>query len=572
MSLPGEARIRPWPWSAEEDEVRDPDAGPLPWNGSPILLLPEDTPCRPARDETCPTAGIPFLREGRRLIPRALPHARPHGGSSRHAVGEIPLFGASGRRMAVLRFSGAEPPPPQGGTSPLDAAVTAWHALFDDLRAALPGRGADSRLPWPLVCEGLATLPDGDDGPRMALIVHFAETLRRRLEEVTRAARKILLRERAFLPADRVAEMDAACLRWYVRRPGETPAQKAAGHGGRLLAVTRRESFDTLENRVLRDVLRRCVAAARDYERGQVAGRWETSQRAILVRRFRNLCADLLADARLAGVSPLASRVRPNHVLQDDIRYREVWMAHRRLLRQEDERDRVWAWQGRTWADAALILAGAALRRAFAPLAESSAAILREQERGARLGAGCEPGPFLIRRHGGRMRILEIVRAGDAGEHPLARRLGRLCASFLLVSRETGTDGAIRVLAVWAAHTASAVGGPDREAIRASALRGLHAHNAALRQEGLPRVSGLILADTLADDAHANNTFVDATAWAEGLSVAILPADPRRWAESAGGRDAAPPDEPDGPDGPEGGHAVALLSGLFGRMAREDVL
>lgn len=58
----------------------------------------------------------------------------------------------------------------------------------------------------------------------------------------------------------------------------------------------------------------------------------------------------------LEEVGSAGHGIRPNYVLQNDSRYREIWKYYLRLLRQEDEQDRLWDWQARTWADVARLL------------------------------------------------------------------------------------------------------------------------------------------------------------------------------------------------------------------------
>ena len=56
---------------------------------------------------------------------------------------------------------------------------------------------------------------------------------------------------------DRVQEMDRASMRWLSKQPGTTLAQRA-GSDQRVLAIVRKENFDTLENRVLHAYLTAC--------------------------------------------------------------------------------------------------------------------------------------------------------------------------------------------------------------------------------------------------------------------------------------------------------------------------
>src|SRR5262249_48223772 len=114
-----------------------------------------------------------------------------------------------------------------------------------------------------------------------------------------------------------------------------------------------------------------------------------------------------IADPALERVSLPAPGTQPNYVLQNDLRYREVWHWYSKLLRREEEEDRIWDWQPRTWADVMRLLVGAALEWSrggrsprdgvvFEQLAASPLRLRAEQSLGSRIVPGSEPGPFLL--------------------------------------------------------------------------------------------------------------------------------------------------------------------------------
>ena len=130
-----------------------------------------------------------------------------------------------------------------------------------------------------------------DDPARMALIVRLARDgpLRAVIEALCVQPRRILQRYRASERLNRVDEIDSACLRWLAKQPGLTAAEKA-GPRQRIMAVKRREHFDTLENRVLSWVVRRC---------GQLGARYLRNNRPHRVGSAR--CRDVARfDARLS--------------------------------------------------------------------------------------------------------------------------------------------------------------------------------------------------------------------------------------------------------------------------------
>jgi hypothetical protein len=145
--------------------------------------------------------------------------------------------------------------------------------------------------------------------PPMALVVKFARRLPSVLEAICRKPRRVLRRERIATPVGRIQEVDTACLRWISQQPGRTLVEKA-GHKQQLQSVRRFEDANTLENRIVRDVLVRCIAAGRRYLRDYQ--RFSSHERLLLVRRFVAQCRRLLRDSPIGGVPPLTVVPQPN--------------------------------------------------------------------------------------------------------------------------------------------------------------------------------------------------------------------------------------------------------------------
>ncbi|MBV5332851.1 hypothetical protein JZU54_04670, partial [bacterium] len=81
--------------------------------------------------------------------------------------------------------------------------------------------------------------------PEESLVTLVTRECLSEVEQVVRDLRKVLVREQQRVPLGRVQQVDAHCLRWLSRQPGRDAAEKAGGRQ-RILAVVRRESFDTL--------------------------------------------------------------------------------------------------------------------------------------------------------------------------------------------------------------------------------------------------------------------------------------------------------------------------------------
>ena len=218
------------------------------------------------------------------------------------------------------------------------------HSEFRDF-----ARQAIVRLDWATVWERWKKVSTGDE-PRMARVVEIAFSHLRGICDVSERPRRMLLRQRETLTVGRVQELDSTCLRDLIRRPGHTVLEKA-GARQEILAITRRETVDTAENRVIRDFIRLCQHRARAYERenSQAAQRGHTRLTGVV--RLRQTCERLDTASPIATVGRLVGVARPNYVLQKDRRYHPLWVQYDKLRREEAEIDNVWVWGRRLWAE-----------------------------------------------------------------------------------------------------------------------------------------------------------------------------------------------------------------------------
>lgn len=200
---------------------------------------------------------------------------------------------------------------------------------------------------WPRLKEAWLRAENEDD-PRMAEIVKQAREILPRLRELEPRIRRVLRRTRERIPLDRVQEMDRASMRWLVRQPGRTIAERA-GASQRILATVRRENFDTAENRVLHaytilasDVARQWM---REHPKAKNSRRYE--QVGVFSKFCRGLAKVLVGlDIRVAEAS-----ISPNYVLMQDGNYKAIYEAWVKLLQQQKAEDDLWAWQAETWTD-----------------------------------------------------------------------------------------------------------------------------------------------------------------------------------------------------------------------------
>jgi hypothetical protein len=171
--------------------------------------------------------------------------------------------------------------------------------------------------------------------------------------DVVGQPKRILQRRRAMEPIHRLKELDSTCVRWLTRQPGNSLAEKS-GHRRTVLAVQRYESVDTLENRVVRDLLQRCVSLATGYLR-QHGKKFPAHEWVRMTENFLKLCRRLLALPSLQEVANLPSLPKPNYVLLHESRYKEVWRSYTEVIRQQRRRQQLWRWKHEVYAEMLVI-------------------------------------------------------------------------------------------------------------------------------------------------------------------------------------------------------------------------
>lgn len=206
---------------------------------------------------------------------------------------------------------------------------------------------AVARLNWATIWKRWKKVSTGEE-PRMARVVEIAFAHLTAIRNVCERPRRMLVRQREPVPVGRVQELDSICLRDLIRRPGRTVLEKA-GARQEILAITRRETVDTAENRVMREFIRLCQHRARAYEREN--GRAREHPRVRTVVDLRSNCERLEVWSPLSTVGRLVGVPRPNYVLQKDRRYHPLWVQYDKLRREEEAVDNIWSWGRRLWAE-----------------------------------------------------------------------------------------------------------------------------------------------------------------------------------------------------------------------------
>jgi hypothetical protein len=179
--------------------------------------------------------------------------------------------------------------------------------------------------------------------PPETLITRISRECRTDAEEILCDLRKVLIREREKMSLGMVQQVDAHCLRWLYRQPGHDAIEKA-GAKQRILAIVRRENYNTLENRVFKDFLTRCSQETAQYLRKNQS-RFSGHPTTKCLRRLYNLCEKGLREPLLGKVGIIRTLPVPNYALTQERRYTKIWKAYVELIRQANIAERLWARQ-----------------------------------------------------------------------------------------------------------------------------------------------------------------------------------------------------------------------------------
>ncbi len=273
--------------------------------------------------------------------------------------------------------------------------------IMEDLRWAAETSARQDRdtapLSWTVAYE---TLVRQQHDLRMDLICKIARQFDRLLFHLADNPRKILRKQRRKQYVSQVQQLDSACLTWLTQQPGKSALEKAGGRQ-RILAVARTEDYDTLENRVLKDMLMRCAHAARMF-------RYQNKEHAAtpgyrLVLGFERRCRAALSGPTFAAIQMLPDLPHPNYVLQYHNVYRQMWRWYVKLVKRETTTLETWQWQNRLWADTVRLAIAGAISGLRGPRRHSLFVrnqhmwIREDQKLGNWLAPFDAPGPVVLR-------------------------------------------------------------------------------------------------------------------------------------------------------------------------------
>lgn len=190
---------------------------------------------------------------------------------------------------------------------------------------------------------------DSHAEPPQQLVSMIANQYLILIENLIYSMRKVLRRKRDMVSISDVQQVDAHCLRWLARQPGNF-AQEKAGERQKLMAVVREETKNTLENRVLKDFIFRVEILSRRYLQ-QYENLYPSSDRIRTVKRLRSCLINALKLPEIQNIPEIKSLVQPNYVLLHDARYSKLWELYRLVLAHARMSEIVWPKRHKLFAE-----------------------------------------------------------------------------------------------------------------------------------------------------------------------------------------------------------------------------
>jgi len=420
-------------------------------------------------------------------------------------------------------------------------AILDWWDAFDDIQTL--SRQSSNSIDWNDLIEWLGQRKAIRTDPRRALIVEIAEHVAPTLNERVQHLRRVLLRDHGMVPVHAIRQFDEQSIRWYVRQPGETLAEKA-GSRQEVLAVVRHETFNTVENRVLKDFLTRCVHASKRYLR-RFAHEFPNSRQVALVRRYARSCEEALSLPEFTAVQKPRPGVQANYVLQSDPRYRDIWQWYVKLLRNQDSEEEVWNWQCRLWSDVCRLIVGASSFTALSnnalpglepiALSQSSFKVGSTGRLGSRLEQSWAPGPRALVKRARVSGVLSLVDSRDASSHPIVQHCMDIGGHLYLVREALSNENTPPlVIVVWAINALASSSVFNARAAVDSASAGLSILQKRVTQTyGSPlKLRGLLLISDFGMEVSSDFVEYPATQGTPNVSVCTIGSDPRCWQDA----------------------------------------
>jgi len=178
-----------------------------------------------------------------------------------------------------------------------------------------------------IVAYQIKTLPDlkQHHDKLTQLITHCNESLKHILAQ----PRKTIVREHEMVPVYKAQQIDSRSVEWLSRQTGRNLREKLAANP-HILAVARRSSLNTLENRLLKELLIQLEVLL--FDKQQFLGLTEDQQQLL------DLSQQWFHQQEVQQIKNW-QHTPPNNVLLEDRNYRKAWSSWKKLLTLNEEVD-----------------------------------------------------------------------------------------------------------------------------------------------------------------------------------------------------------------------------------------
>ena len=182
--------------------------------------------------------------------------------------------------------------------------------------------------------------------------------LSRKLQTITPKLRHQLRRKAELMSIGRIQEMDSYCLRDYIRRPGNSPEEKA-GAKQQLMGVKREQNYNTVENRFLVYFAGRLLhLECFRYEKG------EASEHKDLVHKLRQTIDFFTQSPLVKSINCRHFKLtKPNYVLLQNPIYNSFYRAYQDYILKRSQKERLWSYRTNLLGDTVYLCLTAALLR-----------------------------------------------------------------------------------------------------------------------------------------------------------------------------------------------------------------
>jgi hypothetical protein len=215
-----------------------------------------------------------------------------------------------------------------------------------------------------------------------------------------------------------------------------------------LLGVVRKEDTDTLENRVVRDLLHRTRVECSNYL--SIYRDFQAHDRVRSVARFRGSILNWERHSEIRYAKPLVGFAQPNYVLLHEPKYRKLWDAYQAILSQQKQKDDIWKWRDRTFAESCqfLVLSILSFLTQRSPFLKSDLVLFHEATSGKFVSNRTQLGPASISLSNKRQSLVFCPGNWAASCPFIARELYPLAADFFLIQPRGGSSSPV-VLPFW---------------------------------------------------------------------------------------------------------------------------